>query len=105
MASNDRVLELMKPEMDRFEAREGHDIYATRLAVDHLSSNRSYAKELADWTDAADTIERQDTDLARMRDALERIARGRYDGLEVSHLNAAECRETARQALAERGRG
>lgn len=70
MANNDRVLELMQPELDRFKARDGHNIYATRLAVDHQSSNRSLAKELADWTEAAATIARLKAELDEAREAL-----------------------------------
>lgn len=33
------------------------------------------------------------------RKALERIARGEYDGMEVAHLNAKGCRQIAIQAL------
>jgi hypothetical protein len=40
--------------------------------------------------------------IAAQREALEAIARGRYDGLEVSHLSAMRCRDIARRAL---GRG
>lgn len=32
-------------------------------------------------------------------DALKRIARGKYDGREVTHYSARECREIARAAL------
>lgn len=43
-------------------------------------------------------MDKQD-ELARLRAALELIARGKYDGLEVEHHTAIECRVIARAAL------
>lgn len=65
-----RVVELMQSELDRFEAREGHNVYATRLAVDHVSAIRTDTKELADWTEAADRITDLEARLARAEEAL-----------------------------------
>lgn len=36
---------------------------------------------------------------ARLREALHRIAMGTYDGLEVEHYSADQCRRIARAAL------
>lgn len=56
IANCDRIAELMAPEMERFEKREGHNIYATRLAVDHESEKRSHVKHVKELTEAADEI-------------------------------------------------
>lgn len=53
IASSQRVVDLLQPEMDLFNARQGgHDTYTVRMAVDHMSSIRTQNKELADLTDA-----------------------------------------------------
>lgn len=51
LENNNRVLELLQPEWDRFEARNGHNIYA--------SSRRNNLKEIAalEWA-LANTITR-----------------------------------------------
>ena len=46
-SNNQRVLDLLQPEWDRFEKREGHNIYVARLYADHTSSLRKDKKELA----------------------------------------------------------
>lgn len=46
LASCERVMELLQPEFDRFEAREGHDVYVTRLYVDHKSEARTHRREI-----------------------------------------------------------
>lgn len=52
------------------------------------------AEAIAAWNtrQAADQLE-------RYREALERISRGNYDGLEVTHMSRAACRYIARQSL------
>jgi short subunit dehydrogenase-like uncharacterized protein len=52
-----RVVDLLQPEMDKFDARTGHDIYTVRMSVDHASNLRTQAKELADLLEAAILIE------------------------------------------------
>lgn len=47
LASCERTLELLQPEWDRFEAREGHDVYVARLYADHTSEARTHSKEIA----------------------------------------------------------
>ena len=37
--------------------------------------------------------------MARLAEALRQIASGKYDGLEVTHYTAKECRDLARRAL------
>ena len=49
LKSCERIVELLKPEMDKFDAREAPwDIYTVRMSVDHQSAIRSHNKELAD---------------------------------------------------------
>ena len=40
-----------------------------------------------------------EAEILRLRDALERIVRGQYDGLEVRNYSAADCVQIARCAL------
>jgi hypothetical protein len=47
LASCERMLELLRPEWDKFEARIGHDLYVTRDYADHTSAARTHRKELA----------------------------------------------------------
>jgi hypothetical protein len=46
-ANNQRVLDLLQPEWDRFERRDGHNVYAARIYAEHTSSLRKDKKELA----------------------------------------------------------
>lgn len=46
LASCERTLALLQPEWDRFQAREDHDIYVTRLYADHTSEARTHRKEI-----------------------------------------------------------
>ena len=46
LASCERMLELLQPEWDRFEARSGHDVYVARDYADHLSAARQHRKEI-----------------------------------------------------------
>ena len=46
-ANNQRMLDLLQPEWERFEAREGHNVYVARIYADHTSSLRKDRKELA----------------------------------------------------------
>lgn len=41
----------------------------------------------------------------KAREALKRIARGTYDGLDVHHFRAKECRDIARRALRDKDTG
>jgi hypothetical protein len=50
--NNARVAELLAPELALFEAREGHNIYATRMAIDHRNSAKRDAA-FADDLEAA----------------------------------------------------
>lgn len=45
--NNQRVLDLLQPEWDRFEARDGHNVYVARIYADHTSSLRKDKRELA----------------------------------------------------------
>lgn len=47
LASCERTLELLQPEWDRFQAREGHDVYVSRLYADHTSEAHTHRKEIA----------------------------------------------------------
>ena len=52
LASCERMLELLQPEWDKFEARTGHDVYVARDYADHTSAARTHRKEIAALTDA-----------------------------------------------------
>lgn len=47
LASCERMLELLQPEWDKFEARTGHDLYVARDYADHTSAARTHRKEIA----------------------------------------------------------
>ena len=49
--------------------------------------------------EAADHIEHLERTNRELSEALERISRGKYDGLEVTHMSAFACRHIAREAL------
>lgn len=42
----ERMIELLKPEWDKFEARTGHNLYVTRDYSDHFSAARKHRKEI-----------------------------------------------------------
>ena len=42
----DRMLELLQPEWEKFEARTGHNLYVARDYADHTSHKRTASKEL-----------------------------------------------------------
>lgn len=47
--NNEVVAALFEPQMRMFDAREGHNIYAVRMAIDHRQSgkrDRQYAADL-----------------------------------------------------------
>lgn len=47
LASCERMIELLQPEWDKFEARTGHDVYVARDYADHASAARTHRKEIA----------------------------------------------------------
>jgi hypothetical protein len=46
LASCQRVIELLTPEWERFEARTGHDVYVARFYADHASEARTHRREI-----------------------------------------------------------
>ena len=46
LKSCERMLELLLPEWDRFEARSGHDLYVSRDYADHFSAARTHRLEI-----------------------------------------------------------
>lgn len=59
IASSQRVVDLLAPEMEKFKTRdEPWDTYTVRLSVDHQSSIRTQTKEAEEYEEAADLIER-----------------------------------------------
>lgn len=46
LASCERMLELLQPEWDRFEAKTGHDLYVARDYADHTSAARTHRNEI-----------------------------------------------------------
>lgn len=47
LASCERMIELLQPEWEKFEAQTGHDIYVARDYADHTSAARTHRKEIA----------------------------------------------------------
>jgi len=47
LASCQRMIELLQPEWDKFEARAGHDLYVSREYAEHTSQARKHTKEIA----------------------------------------------------------
>lgn len=47
LVSCERMMELLKPEWDKFEGRTGHDVYVARDYADHFSAARTHRKEIA----------------------------------------------------------
>jgi hypothetical protein len=47
LSSCERMLELLQPEWEKFEARTGHDTYVARDYADHTSAARKHRKEIA----------------------------------------------------------
>ena len=64
--NNTIVADLLQPQMDAFEARDGHNVYAVRMAVDHRNS----AKRDTQWADDLDAA------IALTRAASEEAGRG-----------------------------
>ena len=46
LKSCERMIELLQPEWDKFEARDGHDLYVSRDYADHTSQARTHRKDL-----------------------------------------------------------
>ena len=46
LKSCERMIELLQPEWDRFEARDGHDLYVSRDYADHISEARKHRDEI-----------------------------------------------------------
>ena len=47
LANCERMMELLQPEWERFEARAGHNTYVARDYVNHLNAARKHRKEIA----------------------------------------------------------
>ena len=47
LASCERMIELLQPEWDKFEARTGHNLYVARDYADHTSAAKKHRKEIA----------------------------------------------------------
>lgn len=54
---------------------------------------------LEDW-DGVMVEDELRAEITRLTEALRKIAAGQFDGIEVTHWSARECRDIARQALA-----
>jgi hypothetical protein len=46
LKSCERMIELLQPEWDRFEVRNGHDLYVSRNYAEHTSAARRHRKEI-----------------------------------------------------------
>lgn len=74
IASCQIVVDLLAPEMQKFNAREAPwDVYTVRMAVDHESSIRTQAKEAEEYEASADLIETQAHEIERLREELMQI--------------------------------
>ncbi|MCY1741174.1 hypothetical protein [Ensifer sp. SL37] len=63
-ADNSKVIvEALADQMRLFDNREGHNVYAVRMAVDHRSSVERDTRYAADLTEAADRIEELEAEL------------------------------------------
>ncbi len=62
LANCERMLELLKPEWDLFEARTGHNTYVARDYADHFSAARKHREQIALLEAAARAILAQETD-------------------------------------------
>lgn len=57
LASCERMIELLQPEWEKFEARTGHDVYVARDYADHFSAARKHRKEIAALEAARDALQ------------------------------------------------
>ena len=62
LAACERMLELLKPEWDKFEARTGHNVYVARDYADHFSAARTHRKEIAALKAAIAALRAQEKD-------------------------------------------
>ena len=99
IASSQLVVDLLKPEMDKFDARTGHDIYTVRMSVDHANSIKKQTVEADDLDAAATAIETLTTQLAE-RDA--EIARLRSEITKLADYIESPLDDNVRKALAQR---
>lgn len=71
-ADNSKVIvEALAEQMRLFESREGHNVYAVRMAVDHRNSVKRDSLYAADLLEAAAEIDRLRRELEEARRALE----------------------------------
>ena len=47
LVSCERMIELLQPEWDRFQAKSRYDLYVSREYADHFSAARKHRKEIA----------------------------------------------------------
>jgi len=98
--SSQLIVDLLQPEMDKFEARTGHDLYTVRMAVDHKSSIRTQAKELADLDETITRIKAQDELITRMQDVLSPFSRVAALDIGESESDRDVYRSASKYALA-----
>lgn len=66
--NNKAVVEALSEQMRLFDAREGHNVYAVRMAVDHKSGMKrdtQYASDLDEAADRLQALERENAELRR----------------------------------------
>jgi len=106
------VADALSEQMRLFEAREGHNIYAVRMAVDHQSSVKRDCQYAADLREAATEITGLQAENASLReqvekareDALEEAAKAIYCDCDNGDCDFKEAAETIRE-LARRAAG
>ncbi len=91
IASSQRVVDLLRPEMDKFDARTGHDLYTVRMSVDHKSSIRTQTKEAEEIEAAIARIEALEAMVKEAGEALAPLARSR---LQLDALDEERARAT-----------
>ncbi len=79
------VVDLLAPEMAKFEARTGHNIYAVRMAVDHKNSVKRDNAFADDLEAAASTLE----DQARLIGECRRVLKALLRSFDDRQLNPA----------------
>lgn len=102
LASCERMLELLQPEWDKFEARDRHDVYVARDYANHTSAARRHRKEIAALEYALriqpDTNAREDA----LREAAHIASEHEPKLLSEGDIITAEGARTAADAIAEK---
>ena len=86
------VMEALSEQIRLFETREGHNVYAVRMAIDHrngMERDTRYADDLGEAADRITALEKENAELIRSRDGYARQDAARYQ--EARRLAIEEC--------------